>query len=106
MICLHENYLPRKYPAFADLPSAEIPMAALSKAIAEEHQKRVDLAFRAAILEKCGGVLPSVEEMAARGKSFITPEGVHMLAWDHPHLELGEKVDMSYVIAQVEPPTI
>jgi len=79
---------------------------ALTKAIAEEHQKIVNVMFRAAILEKCGGVLPSVEEMAARGKCFITPEGVYMLAWDHPPLELGEKVDMSYVIAQVEPPTI
>ena len=106
MICLHENYLPRKYPAFADQPPLPPPpMAALTKAIAEDHQERVNLAFRAAIAEKCGGVLPSVEEMAARGKCFVTPEGVYMLAWDHPPIGVGEKVDMEYVIASVEPPT-
>ena len=109
MICLHENYLPRKYPAFADHPTVPPSPAAvmgdkLTKAIAEDHQERVNLAFRAAIAEKCGGVLPSVEEMAARGKCFVTPEGVYMLAWDHPPIGVGEKVDMDYVIASVEPP--
>ena len=68
MISLHENYLP------------------LNDQIAKEYQKLVDLAFRAAIMEKCGGVLPSVEEMAARGKCVVTSEGVRLLLWDHPPL--------------------
>lgn len=86
MISLHENYLP------------------ISDQIAKEYQKLVELTFRAAIMEKCGGVLPSVEEMAARGKCVITSEGVRLLLWDHPPLVIGGDVDMSYVIAKVEAP--
>ena len=83
MISLHENYLP------------------INDQIAKEYQKLVDLTFRAAIMEKCGGVLPSVEEMAARGKCVVTSEGVRLLLWDHPPLGY---VDMNYVIAKVEAP--
>ena len=100
MIGLHENYLPHKYPAPKSSPEADN----LTNAIVKEYQKLVELTFRAAIIEKCGGVLPSVEEMAARGKCVVTSDGKRLLLWDHPPLELGEKVDMSYVIASVEPP--
>lgn len=113
MICLHENYLPRRYPAYADHPTdnpddhiaahLDAMQSNYCKAVSEAHQNHVNSEFQKAIIAKCG-FLPSVEEMAARGKCFITPEGVYMLAWDHPPLELGEKVDMEYVIAQIEPP--
>lgn len=86
MISLHENYLP------------------IDDQIAKEYQKLVELTFRAAIMEKCGGVLPSVEDMAARGKCVVTSEGVRLLLWDHPPLVIGGDVDMNYVIAKVEAP--
>ena len=99
MISLHENHLP------SPPPPAEELFKAMQKTLAEKHQNYVNSEFRKAIIAKCG-TLPSVEEMAARGKCFITPEGVFMLAWDHPPIELGTKVDKSYVIATVGPPKI
>lgn len=89
MIGLHENYLPPK---------------TLADQIAKEYQKLVELTFHIAIAEKCGGFLPSNEEMAARGKCVVTSEGVRLLLWDHPPLVIGGDVDMNYVIAKVEAP--
>jgi hypothetical protein len=107
MIGLHENYLPHKYPAFKDQPAfappAAVLCAQLTEQIAKEYQKLVNLTFRAAIIEKCG-FLPSVEEMAARGKCVVTSDGKRLLLWDHPPLEIGSDIDPSYVIASVEPP--
>ena len=108
MIGLHENYLPHKYPAFKDQPAfappAAVLCAQLTEQIAREYQKLVNLTFCTAIAKKCGGVLPSVEEMAARGKCVVTSDGKRLLLWDHPPFEDGGEIDPSYVIASVEPP--
>jgi hypothetical protein len=81
-------------------------LLAMAKVITEEHQKKIDRVFATAILEANGGVPPTEAEMRKWGRTLVMADGTVMLAWKAPDWDVGEPVDMSYVIAKVGPPEI
>lgn len=76
----------------------------LAHTITEEHLSHVENVFALAILKANDGVLPTDEEIDAWSNTLIGADGTYHLLWKAPKMEAGDKVDMSYVIASVEPP--
>ena len=76
------------------------------KLIARHRLTTIERVFTEAILDACGGVMPSVEESVARGRVVYTHDGTTHLLWDHGPLELGDTPDMSKCIASVGAPEI
>ena len=81
-------------------------LLAMAKVITEEHQRKIDRVFAEAILLANDGVPPTEAEMRKWGRTLVMADGTVMLAWKAPDWDVGEAIDMSYVIARVPPPSI
>lgn len=76
----------------------------MQQALAHNYAKTKDILWKHAMILANGGTMPTDDEVREKAQQVVTKQGVTHLLWDHPLINPGDYVDMSYCIASIDNP--